>query len=103
MTAPTVHVATVTPMAKIIGIYTLGAAVDLGSCEIALSHGAPELNPFMQTRGRRLAMKTGQIALLTFLDRTLEKKVSKKAAKVLRIAALSLQIAVAARNVGKAR
>lgn len=102
MTAPTVHVAEPTKLPKVIGLYTLGAAADLGSCEWALAHGAPERNPLMQTRGSRIAMKAGEVALLTFLDRKIEKR-SHKAAKVLRIAALSVHVLIAAWNVKVAR
>ena len=56
--------------------YTATSAFDLAGTEYALSRnpGAYEMNPLMQTRGRRLAVKTVQVVGLTLMSRKLKPK-----------------------------
>ena len=65
------------------------ATADIVTTEIAISHGAIELNPFLQNQSLRIAAKAGSSAVFIVVYRKV-KKGHPKGAKVFMIAAISV-------------
>ena len=52
-----------------VAVYAVGATLDLWSTEYALAHGGVEANPIMRgSFGKRLAIKTVQVSLISAID-----------------------------------
>ena len=82
-------------------VYTLPAAADLASTEIALAEGLREANPLMRRRVGRLAIKAAMVYGLTRWD--VSRQRSGKSTKVMRVTYVVGNAALVAWNVKQIR
>ena len=89
------------PLSHVIAVHGLAVGIDAASTEWALARNprAFEGNPLLRDRGLRLAVKAGEAALLVALDRGMERRYGKGAARAFRWVVVGLHVLVAAWNV----
>jgi len=95
--APRTQPPSLTSPVKLAALYGGCAALDLASTEVFLRRGVNEASPIMQTRGRRLAVKSLQTVGLVLIDRQIQKR-SPKAAKWWRVGVVAAHVLVVAHN-----
>lgn len=88
--------------APALAFYLALQAADEGSTRYALAHGATEGNVIVRDSGKRLAIKAGSAAAMTFVDRKLAKR-SRKAVWMFRGAAFVTYGAITAHNLRRMR
>lgn len=79
-------------------VWVAGAAGDLVSTEVALHHGAVELNPIQQTPAGRVGAQAVYAVTGCLVDSHLRKGGRGKLAKGIRIAAFALKMGLMAHN-----
>ena len=84
-------------------VWVAGAAGDLASTELALHHGAVEMNPIQQSPVGRVTVQAAYATTGCLLDSSLRERGKGKLAKILRISLFALKMGLVVHNLQVAR